>query len=94
MLINTGHGVSMSTIVFDPLYIKMVEREIGRKLDDFEFEAIKYGEPVYFQRKDGSWASYLVPHYKLQSLASEGEAEASFFDYAFDGGALKKVNRG
>jgi hypothetical protein len=80
----------MSTIVFDPLYIKTIEKAIGRKLDDFELEAIKFGEPIQYQNRKGEWASFHVPHYKFESLGPQIEAETSFFDFTFNVGDLKK----
>jgi hypothetical protein len=55
----------MSTIVKDVLFIKTIEKAIGRKLDDLELECIEYGEPIFVQYKNGTWASYVVPTYNM-----------------------------
>jgi hypothetical protein len=55
----------MSTLVFDCLYIKTIEKEIGYKLDEFDLDALKYGEPIFLKKYNGIWNSYLVPYYQF-----------------------------
>ena len=55
----------MSTLVKDVLYIKTIEKAIGRKLDELDLECIEYGEPIFVQHKHGGWASYVVPLYHM-----------------------------
>lgn len=55
----------MSTLVKDVLYIKTIEKAIGRKLDELDLECIEYGEPIFVQHKNGMWASYVIPTYQM-----------------------------
>lgn len=81
----------MSTFVFDPLYIKSIEKAIGRKLDEFEKEAVQYGEPIYLQKIDGSWSQFNVPYYKFPlDIESINGGEFSFFDFSFNTGTIRK----
>ena len=80
------------SLVFDPIYIKQIEKRIGRKLDDFELDSIKYGEPVHLQAHSGEWVSFDVPYCSLESLGPDFQGEDSFFGYVFNAGTLKKVS--
>ena len=55
----------MSSIVIDVLYIKKIERTIGRKLDAEELERIRFGEPIHVEAKNGFFLRYDVPTYRM-----------------------------
>lgn len=79
----------MSTIVIDVLYVKMIERTIGRKLDELDIECIYFGEPIFVQKKNGVYMSFIVPLYRfphdlIPSSIAELPQETQFegyFDY-------------
>lgn len=81
----------MSEVIKDVLYIKHIERTIGRKLDEMDLEAIMYGEPIYFQKRNGELISFIVPLYRIPhdlmnkdldlAIIEANKEEANFFEY-------------
>jgi hypothetical protein len=47
--------------VIDVLFIKQIEKEIGRKLDEIELDQARYGETIFVQTKRGTYFSFVVP---------------------------------
>lgn len=80
--------------VKDVLYIKKIERIIGRKLDELDIEAIYHNEPIHFQKPDGQIASFDVRLYRLPEDLMNIELDtailrqkfepANFFESTFD----------
>lgn len=58
-------GVQKIPDVLDYLYIKTIERRIGRKIHEYELEAARFGEPVFFEDQFGTWDTYKIPKYRM-----------------------------
>lgn len=86
----------MSPKALDFLYIKTIEKQIGRRLDEIDIETIRYGEQLFAQKTNGVWASYFVPVYKFPhdlmvkdaDLAASSE-RVDIFNYAFNEAVIK-----
>lgn len=80
----------MSPSVLDFLYVKKIEREIGRKLDPMDVDVIRAEETLHIQKKNGVWLSYIVPTYRLPHDLMVKEADLALaeltpiFEYAFN----------
>jgi hypothetical protein len=65
----------MDDMVLDFLQVKTIEKSIGRKLDEFEIESFRLGQPIFVQNSQGFWFSHLVKSYiypyGLMSLGSD-----------------------
>lgn len=61
------HGVSDLPLVLDFLYIKQIEKQIGRYLDSVDLLPARYDEPVFFETLKGYWDTYKIPVYDMPS---------------------------
>jgi hypothetical protein len=91
---NWPEGIRMSPRVLDVLLVKKIEREIKRKLDPEELEALRFGETIYHQKANGVILTFTVPTYTFPQDLMVKEADLylsdshSFWDYAFNNGPI------
>lgn len=54
-------------IVVDVLFIKQIEKIISRELNVVEVEALRFGEPLFYQDRSGRWDSCVAQTFMFPS---------------------------